>query len=159
MNLCIGISKASQDTNISAKILEAAVDAFVYLIFHECNNSIELPTLPPGFQLGNIKPVTENGMRYDNDKNSLVSNKPNLSMAFERCVKLQMSASFHGFFSKGEYGFRKEFSVQQCLDGVVHENYQGLQISATTRRFELQTFCMRQQLPNPTVTYRGFWNL
>ena len=62
MNLCIGISKASQDTNISAKILEAAVDDFIYLIFHEFNNSIELPILPAGFQLGNIKPVIENGI-------------------------------------------------------------------------------------------------
>ena len=90
--------KASQDTNISAKILKATADAFVYLIFHECNNSIELPTLPLGFQLGNITSVIENGMRYDKDKNSLVSSKPNLSMAFQKYVKLQMSASFHGFF-------------------------------------------------------------
>ena len=98
--------KASQLVDIPTKIIKQNADLFSELFFVNINRSINNSTFSE-----QLKPVFKKNPRNDQENYRPVSNLPNISKIYDRCLYKQLYDYFDVNFSRNQYGFRKGFSV------------------------------------------------
>ena len=92
--LNLGISKASQDSDIPTKIVKANADIFTEISFIEFERSLEIDNFPTSMKLANVTPVHKKGSQYEKGNYRPVSILSNLSKVFERCIYKQIYEYF-----------------------------------------------------------------
>ena len=113
--LNLDISKASQDSDITAKSIKMNADIFPEILY-VFNRSLEVGEFPYGMKLANVTPVHKKGNRYCKGNYRPISILPNLSKVFERCLHKQIfDFFFDNVLLKYQCGFRKGHGAQHCL--------------------------------------------
>ena len=70
---------------------------------------------PEQLKWADVKAAHKKGSRTDKENCRPVSILPNISKIYERCLFKQLTKDFEDYFSKYQCGFRKGFSVANCL--------------------------------------------
>ena len=73
-----------------------------------------------------VKPAHKKGSRTDKENYRPVSILPNVSKIYERCLFKQLTNYFEDLFSKYQCGFRKGFSVANCLLPIIEKCRESL---------------------------------
>ena len=107
-------SKATQQVDISIKIIKDNKDLFSYFTSASFNNAVNKGVLPDKLKHTDIKPIYKKESRNEKE-NYRVSILPNLSKIFEHCMHDQTKDYFEKILSKYQCGFRKGFSTQRYL--------------------------------------------
>ena len=102
------VSKASQDSDITTKIIKVNADIFAEVLYKVFSRSIGVGEFPSGMKLANVTHAHKKGTRCDKVNNRPVSILPN----FERCLHKQI---FDTILSQYQCGFRKGHGAQHCL--------------------------------------------
>ena len=113
--LNLDASKATQKSDIPTKIIKQNQDIFSEFIFENVNNMIDTDIYPEQLKWADVKPAHKKGSRTDKENFRSVSILPNISKIYERCLSKQLTNYFEYLFSKYQCGFRKGFSVANCL--------------------------------------------
>ena len=108
-------SNLCQDTDIQTKIIKENADIFAFILLARLNDSVEKSNFPSSPKKANITPVFKKGDRNSKDNYRPVSLLPNLSKIFERCMFRQLYNFMLEFLSKYQFGFRKDYSTQNCM--------------------------------------------
>ena len=108
-------SKATQKSDIPTKIIKQNQDIFSEFIFENVNNMIDTDIYPEQLKWADVKPAHKKCSRIDKENFRPVSILPNISKIYERCLFKQLTNYFEDLFSKYQCGFRKGFSVANCL--------------------------------------------
>ena len=87
-------SKASQNSDITTKLIKATSDIFADILYEVCNRSLEVGIFPSSTKSGNVTPVYKKGSCSDKGNYQPAGILPNLSKVFERCVYRQRSKFF-----------------------------------------------------------------
>ena len=103
-------NKATQNTDISTKLIKENSDIFADFIFENLNDSISQSVFPSALKLANITPVHKKDSKSKKDHYRPISVSPNISKIYERFFFKQISGYFEQFLSKYQCGFRKGFS-------------------------------------------------
>ena len=111
----LDITKASQLLDIPTKIIKQNADIFSEFFFININHSINNSTFPQQLKWADVKPVFKKNSRTDKENYRPVSILPNVSKIYERCLYKQLYDYFDVIFSQNQCGFRKGFSVVNCL--------------------------------------------
>ena len=111
----LDITKASQLLDIPTKIIKQNADIFYEFFFINFNHSINNSTFPQQLKWADVKPVFKKNSRTDKENYRPVSILPNVSKIYERCLYKQLYDYFEVIFSQNQCGFRKGFSVENCL--------------------------------------------
>ena len=77
--LNLGVSKASQDSDIPTKIIKVNADIYAEVLYNVFNSSLEVGEFPSGMKLKNMTTVRKKCSRYDEGNYRPVSILPNLS--------------------------------------------------------------------------------
>ena len=117
----LDISKASQLLDIPTKIIKQNADIFAEFFFVNINHSINNSTLPEQLKWADVKPVFKKNSRNVKENYRPVSILPNISKIYERCLYAQLYDYFDVIFSRNQCGFRKGFSVVNCLHPMIVE--------------------------------------
>ena len=113
--LKLDVSKASQNSENSIKLLKENVDIFSDFVCTSFNSSINMSKFPKNLKLADITSAYKKGKNDIKGNYRPVSILPNLSKIFEKHIFKQMSRFFENILSKYQCGFRKGFSTQHCL--------------------------------------------
>ena len=113
--LNLDASKATQKSDIPTKIIKQNQDIFSEFIFENVNNMIDTDIYPEQLKWAVVKPAHKKDFRTDKENFRPVSILPNISKIYERCLFKQLTNYFEDLFSKYQCGFRKGFSVANCL--------------------------------------------
>ncbi len=70
-------------------------------------------------ELGNVTPVHKKGEKTKKDNYRPISILPTISKVFERNMSHEIYTFIEKYLSPSLCGFRKGFSTQQCLAGLV----------------------------------------
>ena len=119
--LNLDVSKASQDSDISTKIIKMNTDVFAEVLYNVFNRSLEVGEFLSDMKLANLTPVHEKVRRYDKGNYRPDSILSNLSKVFERCLHKQISDFFDTILSKYQCGFRKGHGAQHCLIALLEK--------------------------------------
>ena len=111
----LDISKASQLLDIPTKIIKQNSDIFSEFFFVDSNHSINNSTFPEQLKWADVKPVFQKNSRNVKENYRPVSILPNISKIYERSLYTQLYDYFDVIFSRNQCGFRKGFSVVNCL--------------------------------------------
>ena len=111
----LDVSKASQPLDIPTKIIRQNADIFSEFFFANINHSINNSTFPDQLKWADVKPVFKKNSRTVKENYRPVSILPNISKIYERCLYTQLYDYFDVIFSQNQCGFRKGFSVVNCL--------------------------------------------
>ena len=76
---------------------------------------IDTDIYPEQLKWADVKPAHKKGSHTDKENFRPVSILPNISKIYERCLFKQLKNYFEDLFSKYQCGFRKGFSVANCL--------------------------------------------
>jgi exonuclease III len=114
-------SKAAQDSDIPTRIIKENMDIFGNYLVNSLNFSIKNQYFPNQLKNADIKPVHKKGPRTDKTNYRPISILPNISKIYERYMHNQISEYFESFFSKFQFGFRKNHSAQQCLIAMIEK--------------------------------------
>ena len=76
---------------------------------------IDTDVYPEQLKWADVKPAHKKGSRTDKENYRPISILPNISKIYERCLFKQLANYFEDYFSKYQCGFRKGFSVANCL--------------------------------------------
>ena len=85
------------------------------------NDAIEKSNFPSILKNATITPVFKKGDRNSKDNYRPVSILPDISKIFERCIFRQLSNFMDQFLSKYQCGYRKGYSTQYRLLGVLEK--------------------------------------
>ena len=85
------------------------------MFFVNINHSIDNSTFPEQIKWADVKPVFKKNSRTDKKNYRPVSILPNISKIYETCLYTQLYDYFDVIFSQNQCGFRKGFSVVNCL--------------------------------------------
>ena len=108
-------NKATQNTDITTKLIKENSDIFADFIFENLNDNISHSVFPSALKLANITPVHKKDSKSKKDHYRLTSVLSNISKIYERFLFKQISEYFEQFLSKYQCGFRKGFSAQHGL--------------------------------------------
>ena len=112
----LNINKATQNTDITTKIIKENSDIFGDFIFSNLNCCINTSSYPSLLKRADITPVHKKDSKSEKNNYRLVSILSNISKVNERIMFKQMSEFFVScFLSKYQCGFRKCFSAQHSL--------------------------------------------
>ena len=113
----LDITKASQLLDIPTKIIKQNAVIFSEFFVVNINHSLSISnsTFPEQLKLAYVKPVFKKNSRSGKENYRPVSILPNISKIYERCLYEQLYDYFDVIFSRNQYGFRKGFSVVNCL--------------------------------------------
>ena len=103
------------DIDIPTKIIKQNADIFSEFFFANINHSTNNNTFPEQLKLADVKPIFKKNSRTDKENYRPVSILPNISKIYERCLYKQLYDYFDVIFSRNQCGFRKGFSVVNCL--------------------------------------------
>ena len=76
---------------------------------------IDTDAYPEQLKWVDVKPAHKKGSRTDKENHRPISIILNISKIYERCLFKQLTIYFEDYFSKYPCGFRKGFSVANCL--------------------------------------------
>ena len=93
-------NKATQNTDISTKLIKENSEIFADFIFENLNDSISQSVFPSALKLANIAPVHKKDSKSKKDYYRLISVLPNISKIYESFFFKQISEYFEQFFSK-----------------------------------------------------------
>ena len=119
--LNLDTSKATQKSDIPTKIIKQNQDIFSKFIFENVNNMIDTDVYPEQLKWADVKPAHKKGSRNYKENCRPVSILPNISKIYERCLFKQLTNYFEDHFSKYQCGFRKGFSVANCLLSMIEK--------------------------------------
>ena len=88
------VSKASQDSDVTTKIIKMNADIFAEVLYKVFNRTLEVGEFPSGMRLANVTAVDKKGSQYDKGSYRPLSILPNLSKIFEICLHKQISDFF-----------------------------------------------------------------
>ena len=108
-------SKASPMDAIPAKIIKENCDIFSYKLLNDFNLSVTSGIYPNNLKLADITPAFKEGDRFNKENYRPVSILSALSKIFERLLYYQINNYMNPKLSIYQCGFRKVFSVQNCL--------------------------------------------
>ena len=108
-------NKASQKSDIPAKIIHDSVDLFADFIVGSLKGTIKTSIFSSCLNLADITPLHKKGRKDNKENYRPVSILPTLSKIFEKILFEQMSVFFGKFLSSQQCGFRKGYSTQHCL--------------------------------------------
>ena len=108
-------NEATQNTDISTKLIRENSDIFADFIFENLNDSISQSVFPSTLKLANITPVYKKDSKSKKDHYRPISAFPGSSRIYERFFFKQISEYFVQFLSKYQGEFRKVFSAQHSL--------------------------------------------
>ena len=111
----LDISKASQLLDIPTKIIKQNADIFSEFFFVNINHSINNSTFPEQLKWADVKSVFKKNSLTDKENYRPVSILANIAKIYERCLYTQFYVYFDVIFSRNQCGFRKGFSVVNCL--------------------------------------------
>ena len=116
------ISKASQQSNIPAKILIENCE-YCASYFHENINHCLLESLlfPDDLKLADVTPAYKKKSKTSKDNYRPLSIPSNISKMYERCIYDQIQNYFDQILSKLQCGFRKGFNAQHCLIALIEK--------------------------------------
>ena len=97
----LNINKATQNTNISTKIIKENSDIFGDFIFSNLNCCVNTSSYPSLLKSADITPVHKKDLKSEKNDYRPVSILSNISKVYERIMFKQMSEFFESsFFSK-----------------------------------------------------------
>ena len=108
-------SKASQDTDVSTKIIKETADLFTYFVLPSINASFDNDDFPMFLKNANITPAFKKGSKNLKDNYRPISILKNISKVYERIMFKQIVKFIDPYLSKFQCGFWKGYSTQQCL--------------------------------------------
>ena len=111
----LDVTKASQQTDISTKILKQNSEYFANYFFENINFCIENSEFPSDLKLADVIPIYKKNSRNLKDNYRPVSILSNISKVYERTIYEQLQSHFENIFSKFQCGFRKGYNAQHCL--------------------------------------------
>ena len=114
-------NKAIQNTDIPTKLIKENSDIFANFIFENLNNCISHSIFPTSMKNAIITPVHKKGPKTSKDNFRPVSILRNISKIYEGVMFKQMSEFFEPILSKYQCGFRKGFSAQHVLLGMLEK--------------------------------------
>ena len=85
------------------------------------NRLIKCSKVPSILKLADIITSHKKGKKDMKKNYKPISISPNLSKIFEKCIFSQISSFFESNFAKYQCVFRKGFSTQQCLIGILEK--------------------------------------
>ena len=109
-------NKATQSTDIPTKLIKENSE-----IFGNYNNCVFFSIFPNSLKNLIITPVHKKGSKRFKDNYQPVRILKNISKIYERLKFKQISEYFEPILSKFHCGFRKGFSAQHCLLGMLEK--------------------------------------
>ena len=97
------------------KIVKQKVDVFADFFCTSINSSVKSSFFSSCFKFAHLTPLHKKGRKDAKQYYRPVNILPILSKIYERVMFMQMSSLFEDIFSKHQCGFRKGFSLKQCL--------------------------------------------
>ena len=88
---------------------------FAKYICDDINTLIRSSKFHNELKEADIVPVHKKKSKFSKENYRPISNPPNISKVYERCLYNQESIFFEDIFSKYQCGFRKGYRVQHCL--------------------------------------------
>ena len=113
--------KVTQKSDIPTKINKQNEDIFSKLIFENVNNMIDTKVYSEQLKWADVKPAQKKGSRTNNENYRPISILPNISKIYEWCIFKQLTNYFGDYFLKYQCGFRKGFSVANCLLPIIEK--------------------------------------
>ena len=101
-------NKATQQYNISIKILKENSEIFSYILYHNFNNSLFNEVFPNSLKKADITPVFKKEEKFLKNNYRPVSILPNVSKIYEHCIYDQMNDYFHPLFQNCNVDFEKD---------------------------------------------------
>ena len=83
-------------------------------------------TFPEQLKLADVKPIFKKNSRTDKENYRPVSILPNISKIYERCLYKQLHDYVDVIFLWNQCGFRKGFSVVNCLLPMIEKRSESL---------------------------------
>ena len=111
----LGTKKASQDTDIPARILKENTDITANFLYLSYNDTVMNCSFPSILKNANVIPIYKRHSRMKEKSYFTVSILPKIWKIFEKFMHCQMSLFFDDVLSKYQFGFRQVHSSQQCL--------------------------------------------
>ena len=107
--------KASQKSDMSTNILLKNAAFFAKYICDDINTLIRSSKFHNELKEADIVPVHKKKSKFSKENYRPISNPPNISKVYERCLYNQISIFLEDIFSKYQCDFRKGYRVQHCL--------------------------------------------
>ena len=98
-------AKASQQSDISAKILKQNSDCFAEYFYENINQCISKSIFPSDLKLADVTPVYKKKSKNSKDNYRPLSILSNISKIYERCIYDQIHPFFDSLLSKYQCGF------------------------------------------------------
>ena len=114
-------SKSCQDTDVPTKIIKGNADIFADFIHPAINTTINKNEFPSFLKLADVIPVFKKGSKNSKHNYRPISILKNISKVYERVMFKQIGDFMENYFSKFQCGFRKGYSTQQCLIGLIEK--------------------------------------
>ena len=116
---------------IPTKIIKQNAGIFSEFFFVNSNHSITNSTFPEQLKWADAKPVFKKNSRTDKENYRPLSILPNISKIYERYLYKQLCDYFDVIFSRNQCGFRKGFSVVNCLLPMIEKWRESLDQGGT----------------------------
>ena len=117
----LNTSKASQQSDITTKVLREN-DEFFARFFHEnFNLCIDVDIFPSDLKIADVTPAYKKKSKYPKENYRPVSIRSNISKIYERCIYDQIEKYFNDILSKYQCGFQKAYSAQHCLMSLIEK--------------------------------------
>ena len=112
-------SKSCQKEDIPVKIIQNNIEIFSPFLCESINHSLQNAYFPNDLKLAEVIPLFKKDSRLEKSNYRPVSILSNFSKIYEICIFEQLSTYFENFLSKFQFGFRKNYSAQQCLMALI----------------------------------------
>ena len=96
----LNCNKATQQYDISTKILKENSEIFSYILCHNFSNSLFSKVFPSSLEKADITPVCKKDENFSKNNYRSVSILPSVSKIYESCIYDQINDYFHPLFSK-----------------------------------------------------------
>ena len=83
-----------QECDIPVKIIKENLDIFSNFVYNKFNNSLFSPNFPSNLKNANLTPIFKKKDRANVENYRPVSNLPNLSKVYERCMYIEWDLAY-----------------------------------------------------------------
>ena len=113
--------KVAQEKDTDTNILKQKSDFFAFHVQKDINACISTSKFLNDLKEVDVIPVYKKKSKLSKENYKPISNLPNISKVYERCLYDQISKYFETRFSKFQCGFRKGYSAQHCLLAMIEK--------------------------------------